>query len=655
MPFSPNPGPGNFVLGDTIQWQYNVAGEYTVMHAINDGVCSYDTSYFNVIIVFPNPVSDFTPINGCLNDTITFVNTSYLDTNIISQPTSISGYNWYVDGVLVSVSDINLNYSFNTIGNHTVSLVTYTDRGCFDSTAYNIEVYPLPIADFTTDTVCYNNLTNFLNSSQTGANNSAITTWEWNFGDINSPNNNLSSTTANPIHSYTNHGVFYTTLIIEDNLGCRDSVTNPVRVWNNPTASFITDSICQGAATNFIGTSSPGDGSITSWTWNFGDFSSSVTETDSLTTHVYPNSGEFYATLLVNDEFGCFDDFSDSVRVWALPIVSFSSSINCQGDTTIFNNNSIVTDADTIVSYFWNFGDVNSGPLNSSTSQNPSHLYTDCGIFSTTLNIVDNLGCIGSNQSFTEVICNPTAEFTVYDTICDGDVTNFANLSSSNSTNPSIFINQFNWNISPGTYINSSDSSANPSFLFDTCSTSFSAELIVELNQYGCKDTVLHEVTVYCNPDADFVSSVGCEGTPIQFTDESILGDTLIEFWSWSELNIPFSSNQNPVNILSNTGLVPVKLVITDFFGCVDSLIQNVTVYNSPNVDFNIIPDTICGDDPTVTLEDLSTQSNFPSNLLNFGIGILEMEILLILIQMMMLIIHIPQLIHFMEKYLFLF
>ena len=100
-------------------------------------------------------------------------------------------------------------------------------------------------------------------------------------------------------------------------------------------------------------------------------------------------------------------------------------------------------------------------------------------------------------------------------------------------------------------------------------------------------------MTVHCNPDADFVSSIGCEGAPIQFTDESILGDTLIEFWSWSELNIPFSSNQNPVNILSNTGFVPVKLVITDFFGCVDSLIQNVTVYNSPNVDFNIIPEEI--------------------------------------------------------------
>ena len=45
-----------------------------------------------------------------------------------------------------------------------------------------------------------------------------------------------------------------------------------------------------------------------------GDFSAPIIETDSITTHVYPNSGSFYATLLVNDEFGCFDDFSDSVR-----------------------------------------------------------------------------------------------------------------------------------------------------------------------------------------------------------------------------------------------------------------------------------------------------------------------------------------------------
>ena len=78
--------------------------------------------------------------------------------------------------------------------------------------------------------------------------------------------------------------------------------------------------------------------------------------------------------------------------------------------------------------------------------------------FSTTLNIIDNLGCIGFSQLNTEVICNPTAEFTIYDTICDGDITNFANLSSSNNTNPSVFINQFNWNISPGTYINSNSS-----------------------------------------------------------------------------------------------------------------------------------------------------------------------------------------------------
>ena len=69
---------------------------------------------------------------------------------------------------------------------------------------------------------------------------------------------------------------------------------------------------------------------------------------------------------------------------------------------------------------------------------------------------------------------------------------------------------------------------------------------------------------MYCNPDADFVSSIGCEGTPIQFTDESILGDTLIEFWSLSELGHTFSSNQNPTNILSNTGLIPVKLVVTE-------------------------------------------------------------------------------------------
>ena len=260
-PFTNN----TFILGDSIQYTYNEAGEYTIMHAIND-VCSYDTSYFDVIIVFPNPIANFIASNTCLNDTITFENTSQLDTNIINQPTAINGYKWYVDGNLVSSTDIDLDYIFNTTGTHTISLVTYTNFGCLDSVAYDIEVYPLPVASFVTDSVCFNNITNFnTSSSQTGANNSAIQNWSWNFGDINSSNNQINGFNANPNHQYTSPGVFSTTLIIEDNLGCKDTTSSPVRVWNNPIAQFIADTSCQGIPTNYAGISSPGDGQLINW------------------------------------------------------------------------------------------------------------------------------------------------------------------------------------------------------------------------------------------------------------------------------------------------------------------------------------------------------------------------------------------------------
>jgi PKD repeat protein len=625
IPFTPNPGPGNFILGDTIQYQYNIAGEYTVMHTINDGVCNYDTSYFDVIIVFPNPVANFTPLNGCLNDTITFVNTSFLDANIINQPTTITGYNWYVDGVFISSTDVDLEYSFNTIGLHNISLVAYTDRGCTDSTTFYIQIYALPTASFTTDSVCFNATpTNFTDISQTGANNSGIVNWNWDFGDVTSTNNQQNGIIANPNHLYTIHGLFYTTLIIEDNLGCKDTVTNSVRVWNNPTADFIADTMCQGIGTPFTGISSTGDGDIQDWSWNFGDLSPVISESDSVLTHVFPNSGNFYSTLTVTDEHECTDDFSDSVKVWALPISSFSSSTNCQEEVTVFSNNSYLTDGSSIVSFFWTLDDINSGPLNTNTSENPTHIYTDCGTFLPTLNIVDDLGCIGVNQVLTDVICNPTAEFTIYDTICDGEVTNFADLATSNNSNSSLYINQYNWNISPGVYINSSSTSSNPSFLFDSCSTSFTAELIVELNQYGCKDTVAQEVTVHCNPDALFSSTVSCYGSDTQFDDLSIFGDTIIEYWNWYEIGAFISNEQNPNITLNNSGFVPVELVVTDFNGCYDSYTENITVYNTPAPSFSV--DDICAGEDAI-FYDNSSQNTQPSNPIvfwnwSFGDGI---------------------------------
>ncbi|MBK6545873.1 MAG: PKD domain-containing protein [Saprospiraceae bacterium] len=65
------------------------------------------------------------------------------------------------------------------------------------------------------------------------------------------------------------------------------------------------------------------------------------------------------------------------------PNFSFQPDANC-GLTINFNNTST---GPALLSYIWNFDDPNSGLNNSSTSQNPSHIFSDCGVYNVCLTV----------------------------------------------------------------------------------------------------------------------------------------------------------------------------------------------------------------------------------------------------------------------------
>ncbi|MBK8449123.1 MAG: T9SS type A sorting domain-containing protein [Saprospiraceae bacterium] len=66
------------------------------------------------------------------------------------------------------------------------------------------------------------------------------------------------------------------------------------------------------------------------------------------------------------------------------PNFSFQPDANC-GLTINFNNTST---GPALLSYIWNFDDPNSGLNNSSTSQNPSHIFSDCGVYNVCLTVI---------------------------------------------------------------------------------------------------------------------------------------------------------------------------------------------------------------------------------------------------------------------------
>ena len=206
------------------------------------------------------------------------------------------------------------------------------------------------------------------------------------------------------------------TLTVTDQYGCNTEISDSIYVNPGPIANFSTDTICEGDSTAFTDLSTlvpPLGVGIETWQWEFGD---GGTSTDQNPIYLYNSAGIYNAILTVTDSNECQGYDTNIVVVDTLPIVNFNfTDTICLGDTTFFTDQSINTSG-TITTWNWNFGDGNT-----STDQNPTHLYTSAGTYTVILNIIDDNLCQNTDTQTVIVRPNPIAIFTA-DTVCVGTV-----------------------------------------------------------------------------------------------------------------------------------------------------------------------------------------------------------------------------------------
>ncbi len=194
-------------------------------------------------------------------------------------------------------------------------------------------------ANFNSLPACPNDTTRFQDLSVTVA-GSNIVAWEWDFGDPDSGADNFSPL-PNPSHVYATGGDYPVTLSVTAADGCQSDTTLTISVLPQPAGLInLPTARCEGTTLAF---STPADGSILGFDWNFGDPNGGAANTAGTQTayHTYQTAGAYPIGLTLTNAFGCSSTFTDTVDILPNNLggeISLSQPAPvCEGDSILLS------------------------------------------------------------------------------------------------------------------------------------------------------------------------------------------------------------------------------------------------------------------------------------------------------------------------------
>jgi gliding motility-associated-like protein len=340
--------------------------------------------------VFDLPIPDFTFNDVCAYDAAVFINNSSIPAGSI-----ISNIWTFDNGDTIDVEQ-PVGVDYDSAGFYDIQLITISNNGCTDTLQQTVEIFPVPTAMFTFDSVCYPLATSFTDLSTVGGGVYSISDWNWKFGD-----GVVATGIQNPTHAYSDWGDYQVQLTISTDSGCEaDTTLGPVRVHPKPQAEFSDElANCLNEITVFEDESSvenfPFD-DIILWNWDFDDGSSSPAQD---TAHLFLDDGFYNVALAVETNNGCQDTVTIPVEIYPLPEVAFTVDTNqgCQPFRAWFTDQTFIPEPYLLSEWEWNFGDE-PGTV---SSQNPENTYYDeelgdfeTGVYSVSLQVTSANGCV---------------------------------------------------------------------------------------------------------------------------------------------------------------------------------------------------------------------------------------------------------------------
>jgi len=461
-------------------------------------------------------------------------------------------YIWYFgvnNDSLVTFADPS--YTYMNSGSYQVKLVGITDLGFITDTTITISVTEVPLAVFTVDNECEGKTLRFKNNSSIS---SGTLNYIWHFGDNN------TSTDKEPNHLYNTPGKYAVKLVVNSTAGCKSEITKNVQQHPNPKAAFnapVTVA-CVGNTFAFNNMTQLAYGEYGN-TWDFGDGNNTKSKNP---VHKYSKDGSYSVKLLVETEFGCIDSAITTIFATPSPEADFTAYQTCVNNPTnlVSTGNVLISQSP---SYSWTMSNGSSA-----NGENIQQVFTSRGRVSVALKVQYANGCSNTISKWIDIDEKPIANFDA-ETVCNGNATNFINLSRFENGSLNTF-----WNFGDG----NTSTSLNPAHIFNTPQT-YNVTLIASTGS-SCNDTLSKSVTVNETPVCDFdyeidwVNGYTPGNRSIKFTP----ANTNYSNYQWFFTKSENSSAVNPTHTFLYDGNYTVRLIASTNEGCNCESSKNITI-----------------------------------------------------------------------------
>ncbi|HQP02771.1 MAG TPA: PKD domain-containing protein, partial [Bacteroidia bacterium] len=184
-------------------------------------------------------------------------------------------------------------------------------------------------------------------------------------------------------------------------------------------------------------------------------------------------------------------------------------------------------------------------------------------------------GCTATLISTVQVNPLPSAAITINDA-CINQAIQFFDSSSISAGN----ISNWQWSFGDSALSNVQ----NPTHNFANAGT-YNISLVVT-SAAGCMDSISQSITIFPKPVVAFSGVNACPGSAIQFQNSSSVSTGSINAYHWNFGDGTTSSVLTPTHTYTSSGNYQVALTVNSSGGCVDSLIQQVTIYPKPVAQF---------------------------------------------------------------------